>query len=106
MYQWAEQAMAGHEHALAGCWQEAQHFWEGVLVGVDRPVAREMMAQLDLSNLLGLDGGSTYGRTRKKAPLVPFFTQVKRQHPTKVLLVRVWPPTPLQKGAHGPVDPS
>ncbi|EIE20036.1 hypothetical protein COCSUDRAFT_58259 [Coccomyxa subellipsoidea C-169] len=67
---------------------EAQAHWEGVLGGVDRPAAREMMAQLDLRHLLGLAGGTTYGRGRK-APLLPFFTSVKREHPTKVLLVRV-----------------
>ena len=70
--------------------QEAQAHWEGVLGGVDRPAAREMMAQLDLRHLLGLVGGTTYGRGRK-APLLPLFTSVKREHPTKVLLVRVRP---------------
>lgn len=68
--------------------QETQAHWETVLSGVDRPSAREMMAQLDLRHLLGLASGSTYGRGRK-APLLPFFTSVKREHPTKVLLVRV-----------------
>lgn len=72
-----------------GC-QEAQAHWEGVLSGVERPAAREMMAQLDLRHLLGLGQGTTYGRGRK-APLLPFFTSVKREHPTKVLLVRVRP---------------
>ena len=41
-----------------------------------------MLEELDLRHLLGL------GRDRK-APLLPFFTSVKWEHPTKVILVRV-----------------
>ncbi|CAL8466240.1 g5776 [Coccomyxa elongata] len=78
----------GHIPVSEQASMETQAHWESVLSGVDRPSAREMMAQLDLRHLLGLASGSTYGRGRK-APLLPFFTSVKREHPTKVLLVRV-----------------
>ncbi|BDA51431.1 probable DNA mismatch repair protein MutS at C-terminar half [Coccomyxa sp. Obi] len=78
----------GHIPVSEQASMETQAHWEGVLSGVDRPSAREMMAQLDLRHLLGLASQSTYGRG-KKAPLLPFFTSVKNEHPTKVLLVRV-----------------
>ena len=70
--------------------QEAQEFWRRVLEGVDRPVARAMMANLDLRHCMGIPGSSTRGR-KGKAPLLPFYEGVKQEHPTKVLLVRVCP---------------
>ena len=59
-----------------------------MLEGVDRPVARSMMANLDLRHLLGIPGSCMRGRGRK-APLLPFYEKHKALHPTKVLLVRV-----------------
>ena len=59
-----------------------------MLEGVDRPVAKVMMANLDLRHLMGIPASATRGRGRK-APLLPFYEDVKAQHPTKVLLVRV-----------------
>ena len=75
-------------YLTAVCGQEAQEFWRRVLEGVDRPVARAMMANLDLRHCMGIPGSSTRGR-KGKAPLLPFYEGVKQQHPTKVLLVRV-----------------
>lgn len=68
--------------------QEAQEYWRKVLEGVDRPVAKVMMANLDLRHLMGIPASATRGRGRK-APLLPFYEDIKAQHPTKVLLVRV-----------------
>ena len=68
--------------------QEAQEYWRKVLEGVDRPVAKMMMANLDLRHLMGILVSATRGRGRK-APLLPFYEDIKEQHPTKVLLVRV-----------------
>ena len=59
-----------------------------MLEGVDRPVAKVMMANLDLRHLMGIPASATRGRGRK-APLLPFYEDIKAQHPTKVLLVRV-----------------
>lgn len=61
-----------------------------VLEGVDRPVARAMMANLDLRHSLGIPGSGARGR-KGKAPLLPFYEGIKHEHPTKVLLVRVGP---------------
>ena len=41
-----------------------------------------MLKELDLMHPLGLEHD-------RKAPLLPFFTSVKWEHPTKVILVRV-----------------
>lgn len=73
---------------LSNTLQEAQEYWRKVLEGVDRPVARSMMANLDLRHLLGIPTACTRGRGRK-APLLPFYEKHKALHPTKVLLVRV-----------------
>ncbi len=59
-----------------------------MLEGVDRPVARVMMANLDLRHCMGIPGSSTRGR-KGKAPLLPFYESIKHEHPTKVVLVRV-----------------
>ena len=59
-----------------------------MLEGVDRPVAKVMMANLDLRHLMGIPVSATRGRGRK-APLLPLYEDIKAQHPTKVLLVRV-----------------
>ena len=47
-----------------------------------------MIANLDLQHLLGIPKSSTQGRNRK-LPFQPFYEEVKKKHPTKVLLVRV-----------------
>ena len=65
-----------------------------MLEGVDRPVAKVMMANLDLRHLMGIPVSATRGRGRK-APLLPFYEDIKAQHPTKVLLVRVRALPPL-----------
>lgn len=75
--------------------QEARQYWESVLEGVDKPLAREMMAQLDLRYWLGIPQKTKIGQS-KKAPLMPFFLSVKKEHPTKVLLVRVRTPVFLR----------
>ena len=72
--------------------QEAQQYWERVLEGVDKPNAVELRAALDLRHLLGLptSGCARTGQGRSgRTPLFSLFCQIKRQHPTKVVLVRV-----------------
>jgi hypothetical protein len=67
--------------------QDARQYWESLMDKIDRPAAKEMMAQLDLQNPLGLSSATR--KTNSKPPLLQFFLSVKREHPTKVLLVRV-----------------
>ena len=84
--------------------QEAQEYWQRVLDGVDRPMARTMMANLDLRHTLGIPASSARGR-KGKAPLLPFYEGIKHEHPTKVLLVRVRGFSPCAQPA-GPQAPS
>ena len=72
--------------------QEAQDFWRQALEAVERPIARKLASQLDLTNPLGLPpavAARRRGTRRQKAPLYPFHLQVKNKHPTKIVLVRV-----------------
>lgn len=51
-------------------------------------MARTMIANLDSLHLLGIPKSSTQGRGRK-LDYQSFYEEVKRKHPTKVVLVRV-----------------
>ena len=81
-----------HSNTLPRTAQEAQDFWRQALEAVERPVARKLASQLDLTNPLGLPpavAARRRGTRRQKAPLYPFHLQVKNKHPTKIVLVRV-----------------
>ena len=71
--------------------QEAYSYWQQCLEGVDKPAARKLIENLDMTNPLGIKHslGLRRGARYSKAPLYSFFLEVKQQHPTKVLLVRV-----------------
>ena len=71
--------------------QEAYAYWQQCLEGVDKPAAKKLIENLDMTNPLGIKHslGQRRGARYSKAPLYSFFLEVKQQHPTKVLLVRV-----------------
>lgn len=65
-----------------------------MLQGVEKPTAAKLLDHVDPSYLLGLPpaeaaGPPALGTRRKSVPVLAYFMQVKRQHPTKVVLVRV-----------------
>lgn len=63
-------------------------FWADVLRGVDRPSALGMVARLKLDDVAGVDC-SLRGANSRRGGLVGFLREVKRDHPRKVILVRV-----------------
>ena len=71
--------------------QEAWQYWQQLLEAVDKPAAKKLIKNLDMTNPLGISHSVAQRRNAKysKAPLYPFFLDIKRLHPTKVLLVRV-----------------
>jgi len=71
--------------------QEAWQYWQQLLEAVDKPAAKKLIKNLDMSNPLGIKHslGQRRGAKYSKAPLYPFFLDTKKKHPTKVLLVRV-----------------
>ena len=76
---------------LLTAWQEAWQYWQLLLDAVDKPAAKKLIPQLDMTNPLGIKHslGQKRGAKYSKAPLYPFFLETKQKHPTKVLLVRV-----------------
>ncbi|KAK9832926.1 hypothetical protein WJX74_001881 [Apatococcus lobatus] len=66
---------------------ETQAFWEQLLTQVQKPNAKKLLDQLDLSNPMGVR--VLPGRRTGKAPLYPYFLKVKHEHPRKIVLVRV-----------------
>ena len=71
--------------------QETYEYWTQLLQAVDKPAAKKLVDKLDISNPLGISHslGQRRGAKYSKAPLYPFFLDIKAQHPTKVALVRV-----------------
>lgn len=71
--------------------QETYEYWQQCLEGIDKPAAKKLIRNLDMTNPLGIKHslGQRRGAKYSKAPLYPFFLSVKKDHPTKVLLVRV-----------------
>jgi DNA mismatch repair ATPase MutS/predicted GIY-YIG superfamily endonuclease len=65
---------------------EIAAYWERELHRVDKPAARRLLPLLDRENPLGFTPGPTM---MKKGSLFEYVVQEKRQHPDKVLLVRV-----------------
>jgi hypothetical protein len=63
-------------------------FWEECMKAVDRPSATKMRYLLQPQHVLGIDP-SAKGVSSAKDGLYSFFKDVRRKHPTKVLLVRV-----------------
>ena len=80
--------LSSHE---CGAWQEAWQYWQQLLEAVDKPAAKKLVKNLDMTNPLGIKHslGQRRGAKYSKAPLYPFFLETKQKHPTKVLLVRV-----------------
>ena len=71
--------------------QETFAYWQQCLDAIDKPAAKNPIKNLDMTNPLGIKHslGQRRGAKYSKAPLYPFFLSVKKDHPTKVLLVRV-----------------
>lgn len=71
--------------------QEAWQYWQQLLEAVDKPAAKKLIKNLDMTNPLGIKHSLSQRKGAKysKAPLYPFFLETKKRHPTKVLLVRV-----------------
>ena len=65
---------------------DVQEYWEQVLEGVDKPTAKRLLQYIDLSSPLGIDISRGSG---SKPPVYSYFLEVKKQHPTKIILVRV-----------------
>lgn len=71
----------------------AQEFWVGVVGGRAgeglRPAARGMLARLDWAHPAGVDVQLKGVSAGRKGSVFEFLMEVKRKHPTKVVLVRV-----------------
>ncbi|KAL0023521.1 hypothetical protein WJX79_006936 [Trebouxia sp. C0005] len=82
---------AAEEPAAPTVTAEVWQYWQQLLEAVDKPAAKKLIKNLDMSNPLGIKHslGQRRGAKYSKAPLYPFFLDTKKKHPTKVLLVRV-----------------
>ena len=67
---------------------EVQEYWEQVLEGIEKPTAKRLMRHVDPSKPLGLDI-SNGERAGSRPPVYSYFLEMKKKHPTKVILVRV-----------------
>lgn len=66
-----------------------QRYWEGVLDKVTKPTAKALVEVLDTSRLMGLPAPAVDAPRRKAPTLLSKFKEIKAQHPTKALLIRV-----------------
>ena len=67
---------------------ESLRYWNDLINKIERPTARMMLSKIDRENLTGVDT-SLKGVSTSKNSLYQFLLDVKTQHPTKVILVRV-----------------
>ena len=70
-------------------------YWRDVLERVDKPSAKRLLIDLDLSHPLGVRRASP-AKKSSSPPMYEFFLETKGKHPFAVLLVRVrqapcWP---------------
>ena len=68
--------------------EDVQSYWRSVLERVDKPNARRLLSDLDLTTPLGIRQASQTKR-QSQPPMYDFFLQTKIEHPYAVLLVRV-----------------
>lgn len=77
--------------------ETVQTYWRSVLDRVDKPNARRLLSDLDISQPLGVRQ-VVPARKSSAPPMYEFFLETKARHPLAVLLVRVITPrTPSSK---------
>ncbi|KAK9829858.1 hypothetical protein WJX72_008283 [[Myrmecia] bisecta] len=70
---------------------EAKEYWTQQLDRVDRNSAKPLLKFLDLNDIVGVQAEALVktGRSFGRAPLYTYHRDIKKLHPTKVVLVRV-----------------
>ena len=89
--------MQGDMHSMLTsthiCMQDVQEYWQKIIEGVDKPTARKLADKLDLTHPLGLQ----LQPRGRRPPLFQYTLDRKLEHPTHVLLIRVWPRLLLER---------
>ena len=66
--------------------QEDQDFWEKIIDGIDKDVPKQFLSEFDTQYPFGFNPH----KGRAKPQLWDVFLEGKRDHPTKLVIVKVW----------------